>query len=158
MTVEARMNCQKTSKYRPSSTFVLIHSTAQEPKVMKSIVGIEMVNASKQARANFFQRGASKVHSAPPPSKVWRTGSLIGGDPNQVSPSWINSLAGGFDLMPMSALAGISEPGGTTALLPTKTLGPVLTGFKYIQPLRISSSPSTTSSAMKFFSPISTRS
>src|SRR5579885_2550467 len=59
MTVEARMNCQKTSKYRPSSTFVLIHSTAQVPKVMKSIVGIEMVNASKQARANFFQRGAS---------------------------------------------------------------------------------------------------
>src|SRR5262249_26444495 len=82
----------------------------------------------------------------------------MGGDPNQVSPFCIIEFADGLDLIPISALAGISDPGGTTALLPTKTRGPVFTCFRYIQPLRISSSPRTTSSAIKHFSPISTRS
>ena len=36
---------------------------------------------------------------APPPSNFWRTGSLIGGEPNHVSPSCIKWFAGGFDLI-----------------------------------------------------------
>ena len=125
---------------------------------MNSIVGSEMCTASKTPRMNFFHRGGSKVQSAPPPSKRCRTGSLMGGTPNQVSPGLMALLAGGFDLMPMSAPSGISAPIGTTPSLPMKTRGPVFTFFKVIHPRRISSSPSTTSSAMKHFSPISTRS
>src|ERR1019366_1126448 len=139
MAAEASMNCHSTSKYLPSSTPVLNHSTAQVPKVMNSMVGSEIVTASKQARANFFQRGGSYVQLAPPPSNLCRPGVLIGGDPNQVSPSLIKWFAGGFDLMPIRALAGMSAPAGTTALLPTKTRGAVLTRFRYIQPSRISS-------------------
>ena len=91
-------------------------------------------------------------------STFWRVGSLIGGEPNQVSPGLIMSFAGGFDLMPMSAPSGMTAPGGTTPSLPTKTRSSVLTGSRCIQPRRTSSSPNTTSSAMKFFAPISVRS
>src|SRR5580704_720578 len=59
MPAEASMNCQNTSKYLPSSTPVLNHSTDHVPKVMNSAIGREIVTASKQARANFFQRGGS---------------------------------------------------------------------------------------------------
>ncbi len=53
------MNSLTTSPYLASSTARLNHSTAQVPNVMNSMVGSEMVIASKLARANFFQRGAS---------------------------------------------------------------------------------------------------
>src|ERR1700756_3024585 len=59
MAQEATANSQTTEKYLPSSRLPLNRSTAQVPKVMNSMVGSEIVTASKQARANFFQRGAS---------------------------------------------------------------------------------------------------
>jgi hypothetical protein len=40
----------------------------------------------------------------------WRAGSLIGGEPNQVSPGAMRSLAGGFDLMPIRG--GVRRGGG----------------------------------------------
>src|SRR3954451_10296157 len=92
-------------------------STASVPQVMNSMVGSERLKASNTARPMRIQRDGSKVQLAAIPSILWRVGSLMGGEPNQVSPAWIASFAGGLDLMPIRLPSGITAPGGTTASL-----------------------------------------
>ena len=56
---DTEMKMSASSPHRPARSEGVITSTAQVPKVMKSVVGREICTASKTPRASFFQAGGS---------------------------------------------------------------------------------------------------
>ena len=77
----------------------------------------------------------------------------MGGEPSQVSPSFICPLAGALECTPISTFSGSVVPSGMYEPLPTKLRREITVGCIVIQPPSMLSSPSITASAMKVSSP-----